>query len=292
MLNYLKAFSIFILWALVALTSHFYISNKQYNNCNLENNSSKEENIVEEEFLILDTSNNTIYQFSEGFTINKRNANVSSVKRIPNLIDSLLQFLANDYTKELHITGKYLESELENIHPKNLGLQRAEVLKNELSINGITSSKIKTYGKITNYTYNKNDVYTNGIEIKFKTIKQSIIDSLEFNIANKRLYIEFVNDSLILNNDLLTYTSKLKFYLQKHPNKKVLITGHTDNLGYYDKNVSVGLNNANNVKDYFIKYGMKIHQIETFSKGESEPITEKITKKGRAKNRRIELEIN
>ena len=40
------------------------------------------------------------------------------------------------------------------------------------------------------------------------------------------------------------------------------------------------------------KYGINIHQIETFSKGESEPIAEKITKKGRSENRRIELKIN
>lgn len=291
MLNYLKAFSVFLLWALVALSYHFYSSNNHLNNCNLENNSSEEEHILHKKFIITDTSNTVIYRFSEGFTINKHNANVSSIKRIPNLIDSLQLILANDYTKELHITGKYLKSELENSQNKSTGIQRAEFLKNELLINGFESSKLKVFDDISDYNYNKNEVYNNGIEMKFMTIPQPSIDSLELSIAHKRLYVEFVNDSLISNRNLLVYTPKLKFYLQKHPSMTLLITGHTDNLGYFEKNLTTGLNNANLLKKYFIKHGVNIHQIETFSKGESEPIAEKITKKGREKNRRIELLI-
>jgi len=52
------------------------------------------------------------------------------------------------------------------------------------------------------------------------------------------------------------------------------------------------LNRAENLQEYFSENGINFNKIETFSKGESEPITEKITEAGRAKNRRIEIQIN
>ena len=292
MLNYLKAFSVFLLWAFIALTLHYYISNNYFNNCNLDNKIASKTNVIKKKlFLLTDTLNNIIYSFPEGFTISKNNNTVSSVKKFPNLIDSIQHFLKNDYTKELHITGKYIQSEIKSTQHINLGLQRAKFLKQELIIQGIDSSKVKVFGKISNFSY-KNEVFNNGIEMNFNTLRQNIIDSIEFEITNKRIYIDFVNDSLVLTKNLLKYTTRLKFYLQKHPAKKVSITGHTDNLGYFDKNLIIGLNNANTLKDYFIKKGIDPTKTKTFSKGESEPIADKNTERGRTLNRRIELKIN
>lgn len=292
MLNYLKAFSFFLLWAFIALTSHYYLSNNYYNNCNFDNKTSSKTNIIKKElFLITDSSNNIIYSFPEGFSIYKDSAAISSVEKFSYLIDSIQHFLMNDYTKELHITGKYIQSEIKNTQHINLGLQRAKFLKQELIVQGIDSSKVKIFGKISNFSY-KNAVFNDGIEMKFDFLRQNLIDSIEFKITNKKLYIDFENDSLVLTKDLLDYTNKLKLYLQKYPTKKVSITGHTDNLGYFDKNLIIGLNNANTLKDYFIKKGIGTTNIETFSKGESEQIANKYTEKGRALNRRIELKIN
>ena len=291
MLNYLKAFSFFLLWATIALISHYYISDKYFNTCNLEENVINE-NISEEKlFTINDSSINKVYKFTKGFSIYNTNSNVSSILLIPSLKDTISHILSNDYTKEIYITGKYLKTEIETSQNTNKGLQRATFIKNELISNGIDSNKIKIFDLISNYSYNKEGIYNDGIEMKLGLIKPTIIDSIEFDIANKILYVEFKNDSILLNNNLKKYTTLLKQYIGKHPAKKVFITGHTDNLGYYDKNLITGLNNANNIKDYFIKKGLDITKIETFSKGESEPIAEKTTEKGRAKNRRIEITI-
>ena len=291
MLSYLKAFSVFLLWATIALTSHYYISNKYFNTCNLEENVINE-NISEEKLFILnDFSNNIVYKFTKGFSIYKANSNVSSVQLIPSLKDTISKILSNDYTKEIYITGKYLETEIQTSQHTNKGLQRAEFIKNELINNGIDNNKIKTSSLISNYSYNKEGIYNDGIEMKFVLIRQNSIDSIEFSIATKILYVDFKSENINLNENLKKYTTLLKQYLNKYPTKKVFITGHTDNLGYFDKNLITGLNNANNIKDYFIKKGVDITKIETFSKGESEPITEKTTEKGRAKNRRIEITI-
>ena len=77
----------------------------------------------------------------------------------------------------------------------------------------------------------------------------------------------------------------------KYPTKKVYIEGHTDNLGYYQNNLIVGLQRANILKNYFISKGIESTKIITSSKGESEPIATKGTIEGRAINRRIKVTL-
>jgi len=294
MLNYFKAITVFILWAVIALTSHYYISNKIFNTCNSMTSESPEVSTINKNtlFSITDKNNSLIYNFTEGFTINNKNNNVSSILKIPYLIDSIQHILAIDYSKELIVIGKYLETEIDDKLDTNIGFQRAELVKNELVKQHIDAHKIKISSEISNFSYNKEGIYSNGIEMKFNTLQQHILDSLELTITNRTLYIEFENGSLISNKEFKDYSLLLKQYFKKHTNKKALITGHTDNLGYYENNLIIGLKRANEVKDYFINNGMKSTKFETLTKGESEPIAEKFTEKGRAKNRRIEITIN
>jgi len=291
MLNNFKAFLFFLLWALVALTSHYFISNKHFNNCNLTV-TVFEAGSTYSPFLISDAKNKLIFKVPQGFTITKNNIKVSSIDSIPNLKDRISNYLLNDYSKELHITGNYSQQEATTYSIKNIGLQRAEFVKKEFINNGFDPLKIKIFGKVLNFEFNKEATYTNGIELNFKNVNQHILDSLESNIKNKTLYLEFKNDSLMPTKILTDYTLLLKQFLQKNTDKKVVITGHTDNLGYYENNLIIGLNRAKNLQEYFSGNGINFNKIETFSKGESEPIAEKITEAGRAKNRRIEIKIN
>jgi len=166
------------------------------------------------------------------------------------------------------------------------------LVKKEFISNGFAPLKVTISSEVLNFEFNKDGTHNNGIQLNFNNINQHILDSLEFNIQNKTLYLEFENDSLTPTKILTDYTLLLKQYLQKNADKKVIITGHTDNLDYYDKNLIIGLNRAENLQEYFSENGINFNKIETFSKGESEPITEKITEAGRAKNRRIEIQIN
>ena len=293
MLNYFKASSIFLCWVLIALSSHYFISNKHFNTCNLSLEATKITTITKD-ILFLDTENvsTIIYDSTKGFIINKHNSSVSSILNMPSLKDDIVSRLAGDYSIELQITGKYTGTEINSKIIRNIGLQRAKVVEKELIKLGVPSSKIKTFGKIFNFSYNSNGFYENGIEMRLKNIQKSSLDSIEYRIANKTLYDNFENDSLIASKHLTDYTLILKQYLQKYTNKKIQIIGHTDNLGYYDKNLIIGMNRATKLKEYFVNKGINFNKIETLSKGESEPIAEKTTEEGRAKNRRIELKIN
>ncbi|MBN4082890.1 OmpA family protein [bacterium AH-315-A23] len=293
MLNYFKAFSIFLFWVLIALSSHYYISNKYFNNCNLSLGTIKIATTTKN-LLYLDTGEEctSIYNLHTGFIINKQNSHVSSILNMPFLKDSIRSILDYDYSKELHIIGKYTVNEINAMRIGNIGLQRAEFVKRELISLGILPFKIKTLGNIFNFSYSNKGIYDHGIEMKLKNIQQPSLDSLEYRIANKTLYVNFENGNLLDTKYLAGYTLILKQYLKKYVDKKVQIIGHTDNLGYYDKNLIIGMNSAIKVREYFVNNGINFNKIITLSKGESEPIAKKGTEEGRAKNRRIELKIN
>jgi outer membrane protein OmpA-like peptidoglycan-associated protein len=79
--------------------------------------------------------------------------------------------------------------------------------------------------------------------------------------------------------------------LNQHPTLKVMIVGHTDNVGTHDKNVELSRKRAEAVKGYLMKRGVEANRIETRGEGPDEPISSNATKAGRQANRRIEFQI-
>ncbi|WP_456463536.1 OmpA family protein [Lutibacter sp.] len=292
MLHYFKAITVFFVWVLIALTSHYFISNKLFNNCNISSENLTVTSPQKMQLSVIDKTNSTIYNFPTAFTIKQNDSYVSNITDIPHLTDSIKFVLTNNYTKELHIIGKYLHDEIQTNSNKNIGIQRAEIVKNMLVHLGVKADRIKTFGQVSNFSFNHEKKFNNGIDLTFNKIAQKFTDSIEVIISDKTLYLEFKDDMLIPTKDLEYYTKVLRQYLHKYPTKKVRITGHTDNLGYFDKNIIIGLNRAKKTKKYFINNGIDSNKLSIFSKGESEPIAEKTTEKGRAINRRIEIKIN
>jgi OmpA-OmpF porin, OOP family len=72
---------------------------------------------------------------------------------------------------------------------------------------------------------------------------------------------------------------------------KIKITGHTDSTGSADYNRKLSLRRAEAVRDYLISLGGDGSKMEVIGAGESNPIADNRTKEGRAKNRRVEVEV-
>ena len=70
-----------------------------------------------------------------------------------------------------------------------------------------------------------------------------------------------------------------------------MIEGHTDSRGDKALNKRLSLSRANAVKDYLVLYGVPIQRLKAVGFGESKPIADNKSAKGRAKNRRIEFTI-
>ena len=79
--------------------------------------------------------------------------------------------------------------------------------------------------------------------------------------------------------------------LEKEPDIKVEIVGHTDSIGTEEYNKVLSEKRATVVKEYLISQGITPDRLEAVGYGESLPIDTNWKSEGRAKNRRVELNI-
>ena len=67
--------------------------------------------------------------------------------------------------------------------------------------------------------------------------------------------------------------------------------GHTDFIGAEDYNQKLSVRRAEAVKAYLVSKGIDSNRIYTEGKGENQPVADNKTREGRAKNRRVEVEV-
>ncbi len=80
-------------------------------------------------------------------------------------------------------------------------------------------------------------------------------------------------------------------YLKAHPNMKIEIQGHTDNVGHAPANLALSDDRSHTVKEYLEKKGVNPHNITAKGFGSGKPIADNSTAEGRAANRRTEFLI-
>lgn len=71
----------------------------------------------------------------------------------------------------------------------------------------------------------------------------------------------------------------------------IIAVGHTDSIGTDAYNQKLSVRRAEAVKAYLVSKGIERNRVYTEGKGEKQPIADNRTKEGRAKNRRVEIEV-
>ena len=77
--------------------------------------------------------------------------------------------------------------------------------------------------------------------------------------------------------------------MKKFSTANIEVQGHTDNTGSEETNKQISQDRAQVVVDYFIQNGISSDRVRAVGFGSDKPIADNKTKKGRSKNRRVEL---
>ena len=71
----------------------------------------------------------------------------------------------------------------------------------------------------------------------------------------------------------------------------IIAVGHTDSIGTVEYNQKLSVRRAEAVKAYLVSKGIEKNRVYTEGKGKKQPVADNKTAEGRAKNRRVEIEV-
>ena len=71
----------------------------------------------------------------------------------------------------------------------------------------------------------------------------------------------------------------------------IIAVGHTDSVGSDAYNQKLSVKRSEAVKAYLVTKGVEKNRVYTEGKGEKQPVADNKTSEGRAKNRRVEIEV-
>ena len=104
--------------------------------------------------------------------------------------------------------------------------------------------------------------------------------------------IEFDFDkSSLQGSEAARRLDKVADFMKRHPDVKVLITGHTDSKGSDEYNMALSERRVKTAVDYLVEKGIERSRMTTKGYGERRPIDTNETDEGRQHNRRVEFTI-
>ncbi len=101
----------------------------------------------------------------------------------------------------------------------------------------------------------------------------------------------FATGKADLSSDALRSVDKLADFLQKYPNRSVLIEGHTDSVGSDEYNLTLSQKRADSVKETLTSKAIAEERITTKGYGKRYPVASNDTTAGKQQNRRVEVII-
>jgi len=219
-------------------------------------------------------------------------------EKVTSGVGKLKDYLAANPLKDIDITGYHRSDEVNNSAFPNLGLARANSVKNYLVSQGIPSKQIDIHGAL------KDDMNPDDLGTLFGPLDFGIVTFEEGSVDEALL----ASCDSIRKNPIMLYfkTGAAQISLTAEQRQKIAdisrcvdklgvkvqVVGHTDNTGDAANNMILGQGRADFVKKYLIKNGILDGNIETSSRGQEEPIADNATEEGRTKNRRTVITIN
>ncbi|MBC3785828.1 OmpA family protein [Spirosoma utsteinense] len=258
-----------------------------------------------------------------------RSGSNANMNTLGTSLDSLAAYLKANPGRTLTVTGFYGADEANVTSFANLGLARAEGVKQYLIQQGIPAVSLSTAGETRSgkdgsggMTFtSKGDSLYGGIDFTFDGVAPGITpvtgmtDSVnakppvlapdapttEAGLAAAEkytsvfepidLYFTLGEATYIKTPETSKFFSEAIKYLSTHKDKKLRLTGHTDNSGPDATNLQLSRDRANQVKGRLRKSGIDSDQIVVDAKGETAPKVSNDTREGRKANRRVTVVV-
>jgi len=146
-------------------------------------------------------------------------------------------------------------------------------------------------------------------------IKQQLPNSVSLNIPERGVearLLSFIQDNFKLANETTWFDfDRLSFnpgsatlrpesqeqlnniaaILAAYPNVRMTVVGYTDNVGSADQNLQLSRDRANTVVAELIRRGISPDRLVATGYGEQYPIAGNSTEEGRARNRRVSMQV-
>jgi OOP family OmpA-OmpF porin len=110
--------------------------------------------------------------------------------------------------------------------------------------------------------------------------------------GRQTLNVEFDFNKSIIKQGYDKDINDLVQVMKDYPDLKVVIEGHTDNIGTAEFNKELSQRRADAVKQYMVEKGIDANRITAEGFGFDRPIASNDTEEGRQKNRRVEAAVD
>jgi len=197
--------------------------------------------------------------------------------------DSIKKVFDRSPAAVVEITGLYDAQEINNSDFENLGLARAQNIKQLLLNSGIKRS-IRINSATDDLSSGLGGKINKGI-IFGLVPQEAVTTGFIITEAKNKLVIHFPSNSASAESDQQVSKALRKLAGNALKNdRNLLVVGHTDNQGEAMENKKLGLVRATKVKDILISYGMPERKVLAESEGEDVPLVNNTTKRGRQQN--------
>ncbi|MPR32176.1 OmpA family protein [Salmonirosea aquatica] len=234
---------------------------------------------------------------SEGNFVFLKSGADAEMSQVRNELDSLVVYLQEHPGKRLALVGRYASVETNTTTFPDLGIARAESVKQYLVGQGLASGRIATSSMILDSLSFHNDTLRGGIDFIFKEpipeTEEGLANAQRFESVFKPIDLYFPTGSAdYINTDAnRQFVEEAQRYLAENKDKKLILTGHTDNEGDDEINMTLSRDRAEGVKKQLMQLGITADQLVTDGKGETQPKESNDTPEGRRANRRVAIVV-
>lgn len=234
---------------------------------------------------VMDSSQFHVPSFPISFNINSDSALLHD-------FDIYRSNICSQYNGQtIEIVGSYFSDETNATSFANLGLARAQQLKNLLA-SCMDTSKIKLVASEL--------IKDSSFVAPFEALKIQMADTTHYSNLSEVKVVSHDNMSEIyfpsssikgLKNE--GFTNLLKDYIAKigTSTQKIKLEGHTDNVGAEYANKTLSEDRCKVVRDQLVSLGLSKDKIVIEAFGSSKPKVDNNTAENKAKNRRVEIKI-